>query len=114
MRDIGRRRLRIFCVLLAVWGAAVVGRLVQLQLAQGSRYRARAQRQQERRFELPGRRGSILDRQGRELAVSVEVSSVYAIPDEIRNADSVAGTLSALLRIPRARLRARLDQTSNA
>ena len=110
MRDTGARRLRVFCVLLAVWGAAVVGRLVQLQLAQGSRYRARAQRQQERRIELPGRRGSILDRQGRELAVSVEVSSVYAVPDEIRNAQAAARALAPLLRIPPARLLARLDQ----
>ena len=30
-----------------------------------------------------GRRGSILDREGRELAVSVEASSVYAIPDDV-------------------------------
>lgn len=110
MREIGARRLRIFCVLLAVWGASVVGRLVQLQLAQGSRYRARAQRQQERRIELPGRRGSIVDRQGRELAVSVEVSSVYAVPDEIRNAREVAGALAPLLRVAQEKLLSRLEQ----
>ena len=64
-------------------GAVVVARLAQVQIAQGSRYRARAQRQQERRIEISGSRGSILDREGRELAVSVEASSVYAIPDDV-------------------------------
>ncbi len=71
-----------------------------MQIAQGSRYRARAQRQQERRIEIAGSRGSILDREGRELAVSVEASSVYAIPDDVQKPRVVAQTLAPLLEIP--------------
>ena len=110
MKGMRGRRMTVFCVILAVWGVLVLGRLAQLQLAQGSRYRARAQRQQERRIELPGRRGSILDREGRDLAVSVEVSSVYAIPEEVGDAEAAATALAPRLSAPRQKLLSRLTQ----
>jgi cell division protein FtsI (penicillin-binding protein 3) len=95
-----RRRRNLFAVFLLAWGLVVVGRLAQLQLAQGSQYRARAQRQQERRIEISPRRGSILDRAGRELAVSVEVSSVYASPDDVGDVRAAAMKLAPVLGIP--------------
>jgi cell division protein FtsI (penicillin-binding protein 3) len=95
-----RRRRNLFAVFLLAWGLVVVGRLAQLQLAQGSQYRARAQRQQERRIEISPRRGSILDRAGRELAVSVEVSSVYASPDDVGDVRGAAKKLAPVLGIP--------------
>ena len=102
------RRRNLFVVFLAVWGLVVVGRLAQLQLAQGAKYRARAQRQQERRIEISPRRGSILDRAGRELAVSVEVSSVYAAPDEVSNPVAEARALAPVVGIPERVLLAKL------
>jgi cell division protein FtsI (penicillin-binding protein 3) len=92
-----RGRTRFFALILALWGAVVVARLVQIQIAEGSHYRARAQRQQERRVEIPGQRGSILDREGRELAVSVESASVYAIPDDVRGRRETAAALVPVL-----------------
>lgn len=103
-------RFRWLGVLLALWGAAVVGRLLQVQVAQGSKYRARAQRQQERRVEVSPRRGSILDRNGRELAVSVECSSIYALPDEVERPAAVARALAGLLEDTPAGLEARLSR----
>ena len=97
MNAVRRGRARLFALLLAAWAAVIVGRLVQVQIAQGSRYRARAQRQQERRIEIQGSRGSILDREGRELAVSVEAASVYVIPDEIESPRAAALALAPLV-----------------
>ena len=110
MNTLPRRRRRIFAVLLVAWGIVVVGRLAELQLAHGARYRAKAQRQQERRIEISPRRGSILDREGRELAVSVEVSSVYAAPDEVVRPAAAARALSAALGLPEKAILARLRQ----
>lgn len=110
MNPLRGKRLRIFTVVLLAWGGVVIGRLIQLQLVEGQKYRSRAQRQQERRIEVSGRRGSILDREGRELAVSVEVSSVYAIADEIEDPSTVADFLSPLLRMPREKISDRLSQ----
>jgi cell division protein FtsI/penicillin-binding protein 2 len=104
------QRLRVLSIVLLLWGAVIIGRLVTLQLVQGPKYRARAQRQQERRVELSGRRGPILDRQGRELAVSVEVSSVYAIGEEIEDPEGAAASLAPLVRSPREKIRERLSE----
>ncbi len=100
MNALRRGRTRLFALFLLLWAGVVVGRLVQVQIAQGSKYRARAQRQQERRIEIKGSRGSILDREGRELAVSVEAASVYAIPDELQDPRAAAQALAPLLGMP--------------
>ncbi len=114
MSPVSPRRLRLLCLALLVWGAVVAGRLAQIQIAQGPRYRARAQRQQERRIEVPPRRGPIVDREGRELAVSVEAASVYVVLEEIDSPEKTAAALAPLIDLaPRAlaaRLRQRLEQ----
>ncbi|HEY7862294.1 MAG TPA: penicillin-binding protein [Thermoanaerobaculia bacterium] len=97
MNGLRRGRFRLLALSLAIWGAVVVLRLVQLQLADGSRYRKRAESQQSRRVEVSARRGSVYDRQGRELAVSVEVSSVYAIPDDVKDRRRTARLLGKVL-----------------
>ncbi|MEP6993860.1 MAG: penicillin-binding transpeptidase domain-containing protein [Acidobacteriota bacterium] len=94
-----RGRVRLFTLIMAVWAAVVVARLIQVQIADGSRYRARAQRQQERRLEIAAQRGAVLDREGRELAVSVESTSIYAIPDEIQDSRSAARALGEILEL---------------
>ena len=110
MNTLPRRRRNLFALFLIVWGLVVVGRLAQLQLAQGDRYRARAQRQQERKIELSPRRGSILDREGRDLAVSVEVASVFAAPEEVAHPTTVARALAPYVGMPEKALLARLQQ----
>lgn len=103
-------RVRFLALILMLWASVVVARLAELQLAQGSRYRARAQRQQERRIEVSPLRGSIFDREGRPLAVSVEVSSVYAIPDDVKDPAQAARALANHLGLSEPALLARLTQ----
>jgi cell division protein FtsI/penicillin-binding protein 2 len=107
-----RRRRNLFALFLFVWGLVVVGRLAQLQLAQGAKYRAKAQRQQERRIEISPRRGSILDRAGRDLAVSVEVASVYAAPEDVTRPREVARTLAPVLGLSERALLSKLQSES--
>ena len=109
MTGFGRGRARAFALGLGVWALVVLARLFQLQVAEGSKYRARAHRQQERRIEVSARRGSIYDRAGRELAVSVEASSVYAIPDEVSDVRKTARVLAPILRVPEHVLAGKLD-----
>jgi cell division protein FtsI (penicillin-binding protein 3) len=97
MNGIRRGRSRLFLLFLTLWAAVVVARLAQLQIAQGSRYRAKAQKQQERRLDIAAQRGSILDREGRDLAVSVESTSIYAVPDEIEDSRGAARLLAVAL-----------------
>ncbi len=108
MSPFPRRRRNLFAVFLLAWGFVVVGRLAELQLAHGAKYRARAQRQQEKQIEISPRRGAILDREGRELAVSVEMSSIYGVPDEVVRRTATARSLAAALGVPAGPILARL------
>ncbi len=65
---------------LALWAAAVAGRLVQLQVVEHGRFGALAARQQQRLEELAPPRGAIFDAKGRRLAASMEVQSAFADP----------------------------------
>lgn len=103
-------RVRFLVVFLSLWASVVVARLAELQLAHGGRYRARAQRQQERRIEVSPQRGSIFDREGRPLAVSAEASSIYAIPDEVLHPAEAARVLARHLGMAPEAILARLTQ----
>ena len=103
-------RVRFLALGLLLWASVVVARLGELQIVHGNHYRARAARQQERRIEVSALRGSIFDRAGRPLAVSVEVSSVYAIPDDVKDAAETARVLARHLDVAPATILARLEQ----
>jgi cell division protein FtsI/penicillin-binding protein 2 len=95
-----RLRWLVVWVLAVVWMVAVLARLSYLQLFCYSEYLAKAQRQQQRIFEISPNRGTIYDRKGRELAVSLPMDSVFADPAEITDAEMVARLLSRILDIP--------------
>ena len=75
-----RLRWLVVWVLAVVWMVAVLARLSYLQLFCYSEYLAKAQHQQQRIFEISPKRGTIYDRKGRELAVSLPMDSVFARP----------------------------------
>jgi cell division protein FtsI (penicillin-binding protein 3) len=96
-------------LLLMVMGFALVAlRLVYLQVYQRAELTVRAGRQQERVVKLEPKRGTIYDRMGRELAVSLDVDSVYGVPSGIDNPRAVALQLSRILREDRRGLEQRL------
>src|ERR1700681_1434287 len=92
-----RLRWLVVWVLAAVWMLAVLARLSYLQLFSYSEYLAKAQHQQQRVFEISPMRGTIYDRKGRELAVSIPMDSVFGDPAEITDAGMVARLLSRAL-----------------
>jgi cell division protein FtsI (penicillin-binding protein 3) len=94
-----RVRLRLMLVALSVclWGVVIVVRLVQLQVLGREPFERQAARQSERTINLDPRRGPILDRNGRPLAVSVDAESIYAVPQEIHEPDKTAAALARTL-----------------
>ncbi len=103
-----RSRLVLVLVLTAVWFAAVGARLGVLQVRDHEVYRQRASSQQLRVVELDPPRGTIYDARGRELAVSVPVDSLFALPGEIDDPAAVAAALAPVLGEEAAGLEARL------
>lgn len=103
-----RIRYWLVAAVAALWMGAVLARLSYLQLFSYSDYLARAQRQQQRIVETSPRRGTIYDRNLRELALSIQVDSCFAIPSEIANPEMVARLLGRVLRKPPDELLTRL------
>ena len=98
-RNSANKRLYLLAAILVLWAGAICLRLVYLQIFRYGDFEQRAQRQQQRTTEVAAKRGIIYDRAGRELAMSIAVDSVFAVPAEIPD---LAGTLSLIARITKA------------
>jgi len=103
-----RVRVVVVAALALVWICAVLARLSYLQLFQYGDYLSRARRQQQRIVEISPRRGVIYDRNLRELAMSIQVDSCFAVPSEISDPDMVAGLLSEVLDLSRDEIHGKL------
>jgi cell division protein FtsI (penicillin-binding protein 3) len=94
---------------------AVIGaRLAYLQTSQHDWLSKRARAQQLDVEPQAAARGLILDRQGRELARSVDVDSFFADPREIENVEAAAAGLARVLNIDETELAARLREAKEA
>lgn len=80
-----RSRVAFLAVGVVVLTLAIAARLIHLQVISHQTLRARAERQHHQLIELGGQRGAVLDRQGRELAVSVSTRSLYVHPRRLRD-----------------------------
>jgi cell division protein FtsI (penicillin-binding protein 3) len=77
--------------------AVVLARAFQLQVLEGERWQARSISQHEYRDPLPAPRGTIYDREGRELAVSLTDYELYIAPKEISDPQAAAVTLRRMV-----------------
>lgn len=89
-------RLYLLAGLFVLWCGGICARLVYLQIFRYGTFEQRAQHQQNRTDELSARRGLIYDRYGNELAMSINVDSIFAVPTEM---PKPASTMSLLARI---------------
>jgi cell division protein FtsI (penicillin-binding protein 3) len=96
-------------LLLAVAFAAVVVRLVDLQVVSPDHYAARGIAQRMRTVTIPAERGSIFDRTGNELAMSVQQKTVWADPRAVQDPRAAAVALAPILGSKVALLRDRLN-----
>lgn len=101
---------RVALLVLAVATAALLigARLYEIQVARATELKARAHRQHEQRIVVEGRRGSIVDRFGRELAVSVESYSLFVHPWKVQQPEAAARRLAPVIGLPAAKILERL------
>jgi cell division protein FtsI (penicillin-binding protein 3) len=92
---------------------AISGRLVALQVVDSDTLAANATDQRLRKVELPADRGRLFDRNGRDLALSVDARTIYAQPPLIKDPEAVADKLYPILRGDRAELLADLRSKSS-
>jgi len=92
------KRLLFLAGFLAFWFLAICLRLVWLEVVDYADLKQRAARQQQRSIEVSPARGIIYDRNGNDLAMSVNVDSVFAVPSEIPDVHATAGILAKILK----------------
>src|SRR2546421_7229043 len=105
-----QRRALFIAIGLVIWMLAIGARLVQLQVNQHEELASRARSQQVGAIETSPSRGQLLDRQGRELARSIDTESFFADPREILNTDNAARRIAAVTGQDRTELAGRLSE----
>jgi cell division protein FtsI/penicillin-binding protein 2 len=104
-------RLVVLIVGVATGLLALLARCAYLQVIKAPDLLDLARSQQERTITLDPPRGPILDRHGKELAISLDVDSVFAVPGEIESPAAAAQRLQPLLGLKTSDLRERLGDT---
>ena len=97
--DVSPGRALFVAAFIAFWMLVVCARLIHLQFSQHETLADRARQQQQNSFETAPQRGELLDRQGRQLARSIQTVSLFLDPDGLdaatldRNAKQLAQSL---------------------
>ncbi len=104
----GNTRLYILAGFLLFWFLVICGRLVWLQVVNYGDYTQRAAKQQQRSIEVSPVRGNIYDRRGNELAMTVSVDSVFAVPSEVPDVHSAAQVLGRVLKADSVEIESRM------
>ncbi|MCX8070587.1 MAG: penicillin-binding protein 2 [Thermodesulfovibrionales bacterium] len=102
---------RVICILivLLLGFGAVFYRLFDIMVLNHNYYINKARGQQVKREELPVKRGLILDRKGRELAVNLETESIFSDGAEIKSIDETAKKLAIISEQKPEVVQAKLD-----
>jgi len=90
-------RFWLICLFFLLWAGAITTRLFILQIVRHQEYIERAQKQQQRTFEVAPRRGVLYDRNLHELAMTVQADSIYADPSQIPEKAEAARELAPLV-----------------
>lgn len=90
-------RLTIVWLFFLLMFLVVVARAFQLQILQGEKLKRLGERQHLKEWIILPKRGTILDRAGEPLALSLEVQSVYARPRRLKDPEAAARSLARAL-----------------
>lgn len=83
-QQVMRRRLSMVLVIVLVTALVLVTRLAWVQVVWGPELSAKAEEQRARIYVEPARRGEIADRDGREMAYTMQARSLTVSPDLLR------------------------------
>ncbi len=92
-----RKRVGLMLVVTTVLFVLLLGRLAYVQFIWADDLGKRALDMRMRDIPIQPKRGIIYDRNGHELAISIDVESVYAIPAQVRDPEGSAKALSKIL-----------------
>ena len=94
------RRLGICSAVIVLAFGALAARVGQLQIANGAKYKKLSVDLALHTIPLPAERGNIFDRDGRDLAMSITRTTVYADPTLVVDPLAEAARLAPVLHVP--------------
>jgi cell division protein FtsI/penicillin-binding protein 2 len=109
-----QRRILFVAIGLVAWMVIIGGRLVQLQVHRHDELASRARNQQMSSIETAPTRGQVVDRQGRELARSLDTESFYSDPSEVDDVEGTARKIASLTGLDRAELIQKFNEAKDA
>ncbi len=107
------RRLTCLAVIVLFWGGAILKNLISLQVVHHREYAGKARAIQEVVVEIPAPRGTIFDRDGQPLAMSLASQSVTINPQKV-DVGVAADLLGFVLHLDRADLYNKIQQARDA
>ena len=90
-------RAKLVFLVVAIVGVYLTWRLYDVQMLHGPVYAKEALAQRSDTVEVFGRRGSIVDRNGNVLVRSLPSESIYVVPHDLTDPDTVARQLGAIV-----------------
>jgi cell division protein FtsI (penicillin-binding protein 3) len=111
--DVSLSRTLLVAAFIGFWMLAISARLVYLQVSQHDGLADRARQQQQNAIETAPQRGDLLDRQGRQLARSVQTTSLFVDPDLLKepaDIECAAASLASALGLKKADLVSELQK----
>lgn len=105
-----RRRLLGILIAMTIVFVVIAARLVNLQAVDTGRYARLGLDQRVHTVKLAAERGSIFDRNGADLAISVPQDTLWADPRVISDPSGYAATLAPMLKLDQKALEQRLSQ----
>jgi cell division protein FtsI (penicillin-binding protein 3) len=109
IHDGASKRLRNLARFALFWALLIFCRLFYLQILTHDEYVRIAASQQQRVIDIPAPRGTIFDREGRPLAMSLPVKSVHLNPLLLRDVPVAVEVLSRVLNLDPEKFRKNID-----
>lgn len=93
-------RIRLVVLFVTLLLIAVILKVFYIQVFQYQKLNSLANDLWQRNLPITSDRGLILDRNGKVLASNITTTSLYLVPNQIKNKEEVAKTLSEILEVP--------------
>lgn len=111
-----RKRIITLFFLFALGFFMLGGRVFWIQFVRGAELSQKAEQNRMRDVPVESKRGTIFDRNGQELAISISVDSIYAIPAEViasKQENEIAAKLAKVLDMDEEKMLTRITRQSS-
>jgi len=92
-----RTRFQFALLLCFIWTCVILLKLFYIQVIRHDYYVTRANKQRNAVITLYPERGPIIDRKGRPLAISVQMVSIYGVPEEMKDPSTTLTAVNSVV-----------------